>query len=75
VAVGCGVTAWTNDDALWLLQHHVFGGRSDFEVLSVVEDIDISTLDCGHVLPNMGTPSDRGIWFPLGYLGPYRNRD
>jgi hypothetical protein len=32
--------------------------------LHVTEDVDIQTLDQGHVLPNMGVPSERGVWFP-----------
>ena len=34
---------------------------------SISEDVDISTLDEGHVRPNMGNPLRRGIWFPIGY--------
>jgi hypothetical protein len=30
----------------------------------VVEDVDVSQLDAGHVLPNMGDPTLRGVWFP-----------
>ena len=29
-----------------------------------VEDVDVSQLDQGHVIPNMGIVVDRGIWFP-----------
>jgi hypothetical protein len=29
----------------------------------VVEDVDVSTLDAGHVLPNMRAPNERGVWF------------
>jgi hypothetical protein len=27
----------------------------------------VSTLDKGHVLPNMAAPNERGIWYPLGF--------
>ncbi len=31
----------------------------------VVEDVDVTTLDAGHVRPNpMHPPSERGVWFP-----------
>jgi hypothetical protein len=31
------------------------------------ENLDIRTLDQGHVIPNMKDPTLRGVWFPLGY--------
>ncbi len=64
---GCGVTAYNYDDALELLQKKVFGKEAIPSIQKVVEDIDVSTLDEGHVLPNMGIPILRGIWFPKGY--------
>lgn len=33
----------------------------------MIEDVDVSTLDPEHVLPNTGVPAARGIWFPLGH--------
>jgi len=29
--------------------------------------VDVSTLDHGHVLPNMEVVLLRGVWFPKGY--------
>ena len=66
VCAGCGVTAWTIDDAMSLVRHRLFEG-GDFLVKDVIEDVDVSTLDANHVLPNMAPPNLRGIWFPLGY--------
>ena len=63
--VGCGVTAYTYDDALHLLKDRVFA--QSLPACSVIEDIDISTLDENHVRPNMGVVTQRGVWFPLGY--------
>ena len=65
-----GVTAWTYEDALHLLQEWVLGDRPLSQIRSVVEDIDVSTLDEGHVRPNMGVVSRRGVWYPLGYESP-----
>jgi hypothetical protein len=65
--MGCGVTASTQDEALGLIKERVFEGRELPPILRVVSDVDISTLDEGHVRPNMGIPVVRGIWFPLGY--------
>lgn len=64
---GCGVTAWSYDDAINLIQERIFLGEAMPPVTSCIEDVDISTLDEGHVLPNMAIPIPRGIWFPRGY--------
>jgi hypothetical protein len=29
--------------------------------------VDVSSLDPGHVPPNVGPPHVRGVWFPSGY--------
>jgi hypothetical protein len=31
---------------------------------AVVEDVDVRTLDPGHVIPNLGPPVWPGVWFP-----------
>jgi len=66
-AFGCGVTAYSVDDALGLVQDRVFDGFPVPRVVELVEDVDIATLDSAHVRPNMGNVAVRGIWFPLGY--------
>jgi len=38
--------------------------RRAFEPLKVVEDVDVRTLDQGHVVPNMGAVNFPGVWFP-----------
>lgn len=65
--LGCGVTGYDYADALQMLARTVFAEHPQVEVDAVIEDVDIRTLDAGHVLPNMGVPAARGIWFPLGY--------
>lgn len=68
LALGCGVTAFDIEDALRLVTRATGG---DLPPPSrVVEDVDVATLDRGHVLANMYPPSERGIWFPM--LEPYR---
>ena len=64
---GCGVTAFNHDDALSILAATVFRGDKLPAIASVEEDIDVSSLDQGRVIPNMGVPTRRGVWFPLGY--------
>jgi hypothetical protein len=64
---GCGVTAYTPEDALWLIQRDVFRGKPLPEVEKVIEDVDVSTLDAfndPHLKSNFGVPIWRGIWFP-----------
>jgi hypothetical protein len=65
--IGCGVTAFDRADAEQLLRERVFGTTPLPAVQRVIEDVDISGLDKGHVLPNMGAPINRGVWFPVGY--------
>ncbi len=67
VRIGCGVTAFGYEDALSLVQQRVFGGRDLPIVTECIKDVDVSSLDPGHVLPNMRSPVERGIWYPLGY--------
>jgi hypothetical protein len=66
VRMGCGVTAWSREDAEALLRQRVFAGARIPTPQIVIEDVDVSTLDPGHVRPNMGDPVLRGVWFPLG---------
>lgn len=65
--LGLGVTAWTLDDALAVAREALRLGQ--LVPASVTEDIDVSTLDAGRVLPNMEAPNERGVWYPMG-LGP-----
>jgi len=64
---GIGVTAFSLDDALALIQEKVWKGRQMPEPETITADVDVSTLDAGHVLPNMDEPTSRGIWFPKGF--------
>jgi hypothetical protein len=65
--LGCGVTARSQADALALVQELIFQGNPVPSIHKIVEDVDISTLDANHVLPNIGMPLTPGIWFPWGY--------
>ena len=64
--IGCGVTANSEDEALSLIKDRVFKDTLP-PILEVIEDVDVTELDRSHVVPNMGDPSVKGIWFPLGY--------
>ena len=63
--LGCGVTAKDIVDAKSLLESVVFPLLGRRELLNVIEDVDISTLEEDHVRPNMASPMTRGVWFPL----------
>lgn len=65
--IGCGITAKNREDAITLLRERVFDLNPMPEIISCIEDVDVSTLDEGHVLPNMGSVVKRGVWFPVGY--------
>jgi hypothetical protein len=65
--MGCGVTAWSKDDALNLLSERVFRIHPIAAVEKCIEDVDLRELDPNHVLPNSGDCTQRGVWFPLGY--------
>ncbi|MCP3097663.1 hypothetical protein LZ198_02100 [Myxococcus sp. K15C18031901] len=70
--LGCGVSARDAEDAMVLLRERVFQGSDLPRVLRLVEDVDVSTLDAGHVLPNLGDVRERGVWFPRGHDAPRR---
>ena len=62
--LGCGVTAYDYGDAISLLRQRVFTGKDLPRIIGCCADIDVSTLDQKHVLPNIGLVTVRGIWFP-----------
>ncbi len=63
--LGCGVTARDYDDAVNLMKELVFSTHVMPPIRTVIEDVDVSTLDAKHVRVNMGVPIYRGVWFPL----------
>jgi hypothetical protein len=64
--LGCGVTAYDLEDAMNLMRDRIFKGTVP-TVIDSKEDIDVSKLDRKHILPNMGSTVERGVWFPMGY--------
>jgi hypothetical protein len=65
---GVGVTALSHDEAQrWALEALSFLPPGAAFTGEVVEDVDIRTLDQGHVIPNMLPPSNRGVWYPMGH--------
>jgi hypothetical protein len=62
---GVGVTAESEADARRLAEEAAarYLPRGA-QLLSAVPDVDVQTLDPGHVLPNMGPVVVRGVWYP-----------
>jgi hypothetical protein len=60
--LGCGVTAIGKSDALTLLENAL--GKELPPIDKIIENVDIQSLDAGHVIPNMGVATERGVWFP-----------
>lgn len=67
IGIGCGITAFNYNDALQILDEKIFCSVKRPPFKKIVENIDVNTLDQGHVIPNMNPPIYRGVWFPLGY--------
>lgn len=72
LGLGCGVTAYSVEDALSVVRTCIFQEGPMPAAHQVTEDVDVRHLDAGHVLPNMSEPVARGVWFPAGYLGRRR---
>jgi hypothetical protein len=61
---GFGVTASSRAEAEALAREAATRLGQRFEPTKIIEDVDIRDLDQGHVIPNMGPPNFRGVWFP-----------
>jgi hypothetical protein len=62
--LGFGVTAYSVEDAKVLVDEAAKRLGLSAQVVEVVEDVDVRDLDQNHVVPNMGPPNFRGVWFP-----------
>jgi hypothetical protein len=60
---GAGITGWSELDVR-AIAAAAFG---DLEIASIDNVPDVSHLDAGHVLPNMGNVLGRGVWYPRGF--------
>ena len=64
VTPGIGVTAHTLEDAREMAEG-TLPYLPGANITGVVEDVDVDTLDEHLVLPNLGPPALRGVWFPM----------
>jgi hypothetical protein len=62
--LGVGVTAASETEARRLAEEALAQAGERAEITAVVPDVDVSTLDAVHILPNAGPPAVRGVWFP-----------
>jgi hypothetical protein len=68
--LGCGVTAYSVEDAINLIQSDVYKEKPAHSIRLMIEDVQFSQIDRNHVLINMPAISvieKRGIWFPKSY--------
>jgi len=64
--IGVGITAYSLSDAKIILDSAIRRNTwFDVNVIDIIEDVDVRTLDQGHVIPNMNPPNFRGVWFPM----------
>ena len=73
---GCGITAYDYNDALNIMRHFILRSDDLPKFTRIVENIDVSTLEDKHIIPNLGVPIWRGVWFPAYNLwqGVYTER-
>jgi hypothetical protein len=62
--LGFGVTAYSVEDAKALVDDAARYIGWSAETVKIIEDVDVRDLDQNHVVPNMGPPNFRGVWFP-----------
>jgi len=63
-----GVTAFSRDDAFWLLEEAGYSLSAEDPNVRVIEGISLSDLDQNHVVPNAGPLLFRGVWYPQANL-------
>ena len=61
---GFGVTAFSLDDAENFINEAANRFGWNYDLLEIIEDVDVRNLDQGHIIPNMGAVNFRGIWYP-----------
>jgi hypothetical protein len=62
--LGIGVTAPSLEEARELAEDVRARLYKDAEITGEISDVDVSSLDANHVLPNVGYVMVHGVWFP-----------
>lgn len=65
--LGSGVTAFSKEDAMTIVEERLYKIFNDLEIIDIITVASLNDLDEKHILPNIGDPCLRGIWFPMGY--------
>lgn len=63
--LGCGITAYNEDDVIGIFSKIVVPTYGKREISYITVDVDVSKLDQNHIIPNMSSPAARGVWFPV----------
>jgi hypothetical protein len=64
ISRGCGITAYDYDDALHIMRYFLIQDKEMLRLGRVIENIDISTIEDMNIIPNLGVPVWRGVWYP-----------
>jgi hypothetical protein len=72
----CGITAFDYNDALIIMRRFMLLENEKPIFSRVIENIDVSTIEDMHIIPNLGVPVWRGVWYPSYNLwqGAYTDR-
>jgi hypothetical protein len=62
--IGIGVTATTLEEARKLAEEARAQCHPTAEITGEIVDVDVSTLDANHVVPNVGFVVAYGVWYP-----------
>ena len=73
---GCGITAYDYANALRIMRVFILRGNSLPRFSRIIENVDVSTIEDMNVVPNLGVPVWRGVWYPSYNLwqGAYTDR-
>jgi hypothetical protein len=65
---GIGITAYSFDEAELILNETIKKHNLELNIVEVISDVDIRTLDQNHVVPNMNPPNLKGVWFSFSII-------
>ena len=65
LSLGCGMTAYSLEDARRILRQAVFPLYGERAVARAIEGVDVASLDAERVRPHLGNSAAPGLWFPV----------
>ena len=66
-SLSMGITAYSYDDAISIIEGLLFKDSGIPAVKSYIENFDVSTITDLHIRPNLLPSTFRGIWYPGGF--------